>query len=993
MDKKEIVLGKKPLPPVYFVDREALRRKILSAERFAFIQGGAGSGKTVLAVSAVPDDAIYVKVGEGANDTALIKTAISISRIPFSISGASLSPDEKLRVLLKYFLQNVKKRKRKFYLVVDDFHNLKKGSESLKFVKLLVQYVPENMRLIIISRKMPPVFIVRHGESGVIITEKSLNFTLNDTVKLAEKMGISDARNIAEKVFALTKGWAVGTALLLRTYREEGILKKEYLFDFLMEEVFEKLSPGIQDFLLKTALFSEISLNILQNYQKSTRKVLEQLYKNGVFISKTENGFIYHDLFKEFLVRKLKENGTYEKTAKRTALTYLKLGRREEALALSGAINDAKGINEILSQFQEREVILFADTILNATENLTQGTLNEFPRIAIVRARALLIKNKLDRALALASSVKSDEKTLADAEFLLLQILNRTGRYKEAVKEFIQSKPRIDKLKEEGKYKVYYMGSEALFYTGNYEEAQKLVSEAYRHRESVSDPFLKTRFMNAYAVLMFHNKGKYKEAIDIYRQIVGIAMERKIIIDPIIFTNLAYCEMGIGDYESTEKHIKLAMETCEKFGWSKRFTSSRIAYGYFLIEKRDFEKAESIFSTLEKEEDIYVKSAALLGLSETHRKQGKFDEALTYEEKDYKISKALKNAMFIAQSLIEIGLIYCGKKEYKKAEDALRKAIEFAKKGENIFEEARARLFLACTLFKRKKRFKRALKEAEKLVKENDFYGILHTEREYLEQFLKKASPSLSTHIETMLKEPVYIETLGTFSVKVSGKDATKTLFKREKERKIFQFLLVNFPHPVSYDTLIDAFYRSTDFKKAKHNLSVIVSNIKNAFAHFSCDIIKRHGNGYALNVSAEQADFTAFEKLSGKGLKEKDEELLKKAEQLYKGDFLTERVYDDWSTAKREILYTQYMKVLAALSELTEGEEKEVYLTKILQKDSANEEAAYALMQHYVSQGKTKKALDVYERIKAVLKEEYGLEPDETLQALYGEIVKKESR
>ncbi len=61
-----------------------------------------------------------------------------------------------------------------------------------------------------------------------------------------------------------------------------------------------------------------------------------------------------------------------------------------------------------------------------------------------------------------------------------------------------------------------------------------------------------------------------------------------------------------------------------------------------------------------------MRSAALLGLSETHRKQGKFDEALTYEEKDYKISKALKNAMFIAQSLIEIGLIYCGKKEYKK---------------------------------------------------------------------------------------------------------------------------------------------------------------------------------------------------------------------------------------------------------------------------------------------------------------------------------------
>ena len=41
--------------------------------------------------------------------------------------------------------------------------------------------------------------------SDAIITEKSLKFTLSDTVKLVGKIGINDTKSVTEKVFVLTK--------------------------------------------------------------------------------------------------------------------------------------------------------------------------------------------------------------------------------------------------------------------------------------------------------------------------------------------------------------------------------------------------------------------------------------------------------------------------------------------------------------------------------------------------------------------------------------------------------------------------------------------------------------------------------------------------------------------------------------------------------------------------------------------------------------------
>jgi DNA-binding SARP family transcriptional activator len=110
----------------------------------------------------------------------------------------------------------------------------------------------------------------------------------------------------------------------------------------------------------------------------------------------------------------------------------------------------------------------------------------------------------------------------------------------------------------------------------------------------------------------------------------------------------------------------------------------------------------------------------------------------------------------------------------------------------------------------------------------------------------------------------------------------------------------------------------------------------------------------------------------------------------LYRGDFLPERRYEDWTSPRRERLQTLMLGTLVKLADLqVAGTPLEAIrlAERALEVDRAWEDAYRTLMRAYLQTGNRPLALRAYERCVAVLQEEFQIPPLPETQALYEQI------
>lgn len=114
----------------------------------------------------------------------------------------------------------------------------------------------------------------------------------------------------------------------------------------------------------------------------------------------------------------------------------------------------------------------------------------------------------------------------------------------------------------------------------------------------------------------------------------------------------------------------------------------------------------------------------------------------------------------------------------------------------------------------------------------------------------------------------------------------------------------------------------------------------------------------------------------------------------LYEGDYLPERMHEDWCTEERERLQVLYMRGAEKLAiiHLKNGDDElciEV-AQQILMKDRCWEEAYRLLMEAYLRLQNRTMVFHYYQKCKDVLEEELGVAPMEQTQLLFEQIRKE---
>lgn len=206
----------------------------------------------------------------------------------------------------------------------------------------------------------------------------------------------------------------------------------------------------------------------------------------------------------------------------------------------------------------------------------------------------------------------------------------------------------------------------------------------------------------------------------------------------------------------------------------------------------------------------------------------------------------------------------------------------------------------------------------------------------------------------------VAIVALGRFAVLRSGEPVPMTAWQSRKARDLLKVLVARRGHPVTRDAAAQALWPDEDPGPLGNRLSVALSTIRKVL-----DPDRRHPPDYFLVADARTialrpdrvgVDLTEFLAAADEGidLMAKGEGAaaaapLRRAWQLYAGDFLEEDLYEDWAVEAREEARSRVVMVLRLLARLAAGhgddESAGQYLGQLLEREPYDEDAWLALI------------------------------------------------
>lgn len=322
-----------------------------------WVSAPAGSGKTSLATSYIAArklQTLWYQVDAGDGDIASFFFYLGLATRRIAPQHEQPMPVLKSEYLAdlptfsqNYFRELYRRLPRHCIIVLDNFQKAPLHSPLHELLPVLLQELPQDLHLIVLSREVPPASMARLRLNEKVAYLDSAQLQLSDE----ESQGVSEMR-LGEKLpnaavlrqfHQHTQGWAAGLVLLLEQARVGSTLNslqilagRELLFDYFAGEVFAQLTPAEQDFLLKTALLSKVSGSAARelscNLQAET--ILEDLTRRNYFTVRHAQSYEYHPLFREFLLSRL-----ISKTdANELKLLQLKAGH---LLFESGLIDDA----------------------------------------------------------------------------------------------------------------------------------------------------------------------------------------------------------------------------------------------------------------------------------------------------------------------------------------------------------------------------------------------------------------------------------------------------------------------------------------------------------------------------------------------------------------------------------------------------------------------------------------------------------------------------
>lgn len=325
-----------------------------------------------------------------------------------------------------------------FILILDDLHLIAERQihDGLTF---LLEHLPSQVHLVLSGRADPPWPLARLRARGEIVELRAqdLRFTpeeaaafLNNVMHLdlpPEDIAALDAR---------TEGWIAGLQMVAismqgrrRTHGAGGLSNfikaltgsHRFILDYLVEEVLDQQSPGIQAFLLKTSILERLTAPLCDAVAEvnAGQTILAQLEQANLFLVPLDDErrwYRYHHLFADLLHIRLEQNSTPQEIAvlhRRAARWY------EQNDLIAEAIGHALSAGDVdqVAHLAERNALAAlyqgqVTTVVGWLDALPGEVVCSRPWLCIARAWVLASTGRWD---AVAIALQNAEQAAGEA--------------------------------------------------------------------------------------------------------------------------------------------------------------------------------------------------------------------------------------------------------------------------------------------------------------------------------------------------------------------------------------------------------------------------------------------------------------------------------------------------------------------------------------------------------------------------------------------------
>jgi DNA-binding SARP family transcriptional activator len=233
-------------------------------------------------------------------------------------------------------------------------------------------------------------------------------------------------------------------------------------------------------------------------------------------------------------------------------------------------------------------------------------------------------------------------------------------------------------------------------------------------------------------------------------------------------------------------------------------------------------------------------------------------------------------------------------------------------------------------------------------------------------------------------------------------------LGRNGKALTILKYLLANRSRPASQDHLMGWMWPDSNLKKARWSLNSAVHGLRKLLGRCptspNVNYVLLEEGYYRLcpdvRISTDVEEFDAHyeegRRLERIGSTEEAAAEYEKAIHLYRGDYLLEDLYEDWTMVERERLSNAHLDMLGRLADhyMEDGRLQESIRAcyRILDKDRCHEDSYRLLMRCYAHLGLRGRALRQYRLCEKTLGQEYGTVPSPETLALYQKLLGDET-
>ena len=257
-----------------------------------------------------------------------------------SVSVLNNTPQDKLDIpamvttIVNDIYENIPEH---FIIVLDDYQLVEENETVNHFVNRFLQDADENCHLIVSSRRLltipdMPLLVARNQVGGISFEE--ISFSADEIQELLlRNYHLTITNETADEITRKTEGWITG--LLLSTQLLEDEIGERIriarvsgvdLYDYMAQQVFDQQPQSIKDFLLRTSILEEFSVDRCKRVVGNAlgvddpwQALMDKVMQRNLFVLPVAEGanfwLRYHHLFRDFLQTRMREERPKETEA------------------------------------------------------------------------------------------------------------------------------------------------------------------------------------------------------------------------------------------------------------------------------------------------------------------------------------------------------------------------------------------------------------------------------------------------------------------------------------------------------------------------------------------------------------------------------------------------------------------------------------------------------------------------------------------------------